>query len=110
MRAIRASVGGYSTLPRRACAPEKRCRALLHELQVRRRDQHAEGLAPDDDARIVLEVDAGGDRVALAALECAQAPEIHVLDALQIGRAADRHLRHQVDVERWAWPDLEIAF
>src|SRR5882672_9799430 len=78
--------------------------------QIGRRDQHPEGLAPDDDARIVLEIDAGGDRVALTALEGAQPPEINVLDALQVCRAADRRLRHQVDVKRRARPDLEIAF
>src|SRR5262245_20129640 len=64
--------------------PRKRRRALLHELQVRRRDQHAEGLAPDDDAGIVLEIDAGGNRVALTALEGAQAPKVYMVDALQL--------------------------
>src|SRR5258708_6191601 len=98
----------YPASPR--LCPGKRCRALLHELQVRRRDQHAEGLAPDDDARIVRESVAGWNRVALAAMEGAQAPEIDVLDALQVCGAADRHLRHQVDVERRAWPGLEIPF
>src|SRR3954454_1414624 len=101
MRAIRAWVGGYCTLPRRACA-ESNAERLLHELQVRRRDQHAEDLAPDDDARIVLEIDPGGNRVALAALKGAQPPEINVLHSVQVCRAADRHLWHQVDVERRA--------
>src|SRR5215510_1602722 len=80
-----SSIGWRALYPAspRLC-PGKRRRALLYELQVRRRNQHAERLAPDDDARIVLEIDARGNRVALAALEGAQPPEIHVLDALQI--------------------------
>src|SRR6266542_2027701 len=40
----------------------------LRRDQIGRRDQHAEALAPDHDGGIVLETDAGRDRIALAAL------------------------------------------
>src|SRR5437773_12347025 len=77
--------------------------------QIGRRNQHPEGLAPDDDARIVVEVDAGWDRIALAALEGAQAAEVDEHLLLQVRVGADRRLRYQVNVERRPRTDLEIA-
>src|SRR5262245_39632542 len=74
----------------------------LRSLQIRRRDQHAEALAPDDHARVFREIDARRDRIALAALERAQPAEIDEHDVLHVGRGADRRFRHQVDMERRA--------
>ena len=54
--------------------------------QVRWRDENAEALAPDDRALIVLQIDAGWDRIALTALEGAQATEIDEHDVLQVRR------------------------
>src|SRR6266508_1217444 len=78
--------------------------------QIGRRDQHAEALAPDHHAGIVLEIDAGRDRIALAALERAQAAEIDIHQLLDVIRAADVRLRREEDVEGRSGPDLEVAF
>ena len=75
--------------------------------QIRRRDQHAELPAPDDYALVVLQVDAGRDGIALAALEGAQAAEIDEHRLAEIRALADAGLGHEVDVERRAGPDLE---
>jgi hypothetical protein len=57
--------------------------------QVRRRDENAEALAPDDDALIILQIDAGRDRIALAALEGAQTSEIDEHHILRSRRGYD---------------------
>src|SRR5437016_874761 len=77
--------------------------------QIGRRDQYPEGLTPDDNARIVLEIDARGDRIALTALEGAQAAEIdeHLLLEVRVG--TDRRLRHEIDMECRPRPDFKIA-
>jgi len=54
--------------------------------QIRRRDENAEALAPDDHALIILQVNTGRDRIALTAFEGAQAPEIDEHCVLQVGR------------------------
>ena len=59
--------------------------------QVGGRDQHAEALAPDDD-------------VALAALEGAQAAEIHIHHAVHVRRSADLRLRHEIHVKSGPGP------
>ena len=78
--------------------------------QVGWRDQNAELLAPDDHALIVLQIDAGRDRIALAALECAQAAEVDEHHVFDVGGRADRRLGHQIDVKRRSRADLEIGF
>src|SRR5262245_5540995 len=84
-------------------------RLQLRRRQVRRRDQHAKCLTPDDHTRIVVEVDAGGDGITLASFEGAQAPEIDVLYTLKIGRGADRGLRYEIDMEGRPRPHLEVV-
>src|SRR6266850_7295456 len=60
-------------------------RPVLLRRQIGRRNQHAELAAPDDDALIVLQVDARRDGVALAAFEGAQAPEIDEHRVAEVG-------------------------
>src|SRR5262245_30950462 len=81
----------------------------LHH-QIRGRDQHGELLAPDDHALIVLQIDARRNGVTLAALERAQPAKIDEHRIAEIGIFADAGLRHEIDVERRAGPDLEVAF
>src|SRR5215216_5524940 len=78
--------------------------------EVGRRDQHAEALAPDHHARVALEVDAGGNRVALAALEGTQAAEIDIHQIFHVGGAADGRLRYEQHMEGRPGSDLEIGF
>ena len=77
--------------------------------QVGGRDQHRELLAPDDDALELREVEAGGNGVALAALEGAQPPQVDEHLPGEIARGPQLRPRHQVDVELGARADLEIA-
>src|SRR5919108_5798445 len=91
LRAARGSPGGH------------RCS------QVSWRNENTEALAPDDHAVIVLRTDAGRDRIALAALEGAQAAEVDEHHVFQVGRCVDRRLWDQIDVERWSRPDFEIG-
>src|SRR5215813_13014460 len=105
MKAIRASEPGDPNPATVAGSqgPKRR------RLEVGRRDQHAERLAPDDHARIVLEIEADGDRVALAPLEGTQSAEIDEGGAGKLRGRADRRLGHQVDVIGRPRPDFEVG-
>src|SRR5262245_9792599 len=83
---------------------------LLRRLEIGRRDQHAEALAPDDHARIILEIDAGRYGVALAALECTQPPEVDIHHAGHVGARANVCFRHQINMKRGPRSDLEVGF
>src|SRR5256885_7979688 len=73
-------------------------RRLGHR-QIGWRDQHAEALAPDDHALVSLQVHPGGNGVALASLERAQAAEIDEHGIAEIAVAANACLWNEVDVK-----------
>src|ERR1700730_3294594 len=78
-------------------------------LEIGGRDQHRKALAPDYDARVLAEIDTDRNRVALAALEGAQAAEIDVHRLLHLAGVANAGLRHHQHAERRARAYLEIG-
>src|ERR1044072_153706 len=88
--------------------PTPAARASPLPRHIRRRERHAELPAPDDDALVVRQIDAGRDRITLAALEGAQAAEIDEHRIAEVGVLAQAGFRHQVDMERRARPDFAV--